>query len=144
MLLGSSWCKNKAPVSWGEGCRPPDSSFSWGCRPPTHPAICWSSPHPPPTPENNGPVVQSDAGVGIGIGMGWGGWMRRNKTIKRHRKGIIFPKECRFFMIWSSHPFEKWRSFFIMYFHRRLLQPEAPSSRGDPRSNLEVLCHEAP
>ena len=74
---------------------------------------------------------------------GVGGWMRRNKTIKRHRKGINFPKECRIFMIWSSHPFEKWRSFFIMYFHRRLLQPEAPSSRGDPRSNLEVLCHEA-
>jgi hypothetical protein len=74
----------------------------------------------------------------------WGvGWRRRNKTIKRHRKGINFPKECRIFMIWSSHPFEKWRSFFIMYFHRRLLQPEAPSSRGDPRSNLEVLCHEA-
>ena len=30
-----------------------------------------------------------------------------------------------------------------MYFRRRLLQLEAPRFRGDPRSNLEVLCHEA-
>ena len=26
---------------------------------------------------------------------------------------------------------------------RKLLQPEAPSFRGDPTDNLEVLCHEA-
>ena len=36
-----------------------------------------------------------------------------------------------------------WRSFSKMYFRRRLLQPEAPGFRGDPRSNLEVFCHEA-
>ena len=30
-----------------------------------------------------------------------------------------------------------------MYFRRRLLRPEAPSFRGDPKINLEVLCHEA-
>ena len=30
-----------------------------------------------------------------------------------------------------------------MYFRRRLLQPEAPSSGGDPRINWEAFCHEA-
>ena len=43
----------------------------------------------------------------------------------------------------SQRKYLFWRSFFKMYFRRRLLQPEAPSSKGDPRSNLEVFCHEA-
>ena len=41
------------------------------------------------SPENGGPVVQSDAGVGIGIGMGWGVG-HNNKTLKRHKKGSQF------------------------------------------------------
>ena len=89
--------------------------------------------------------------LGSPLKLGASGWrsLRRKYILKmtstkyvwemktKPEKGIIF---------WiSAFPqnIVFWRSCFKMYFRRRLLQPEAPSFRGDPRSNLEVLCHEA-
>ena len=69
-------------------------------------------------------TTTTDAGVGIGIGMGWGG-------VGEKVEG--FPVSQIFFL----------GVIFQNGFSPKALQPEAPGVWGDPRSNLEVFCHEA-